>query len=58
MEIVRRCRCITERKRFHATGFHGDDVVEVLQAAFNEQKLASRDDETVLLEDAGSDDGV
>ena len=58
MEIVGRCRRIAERQRFHAVDFHGDDVVEILQAAFDEKELASRDGETVLLEDVRSDDGV
>jgi len=39
-------------------GFHGDDAVEVLELAFDEEEALAEDLEFELVEGVGSDDGV
>src|ERR1051325_5628279 len=45
-------------ENLHAIGFHGNDIVDILQAAFDQEKFTSNNCEAILLKNVGRDDCI
>ena len=58
VEIVRSGFGACDAQRLNAFRFHGDDIVLILQASFDQQKLMMNDHGMILLEKLRRDDGI
>src|SRR3989440_12991376 len=58
MKIVRSGFRLRYRERKNAFRFHGDVVVLILQAPFNQQKLLMHHNEMILMKKLWSNDGI
>src|SRR2546423_7251083 len=58
MKIVRSGFGLGDRQGTNALRFDGDDILLILQTAFNEQKLLMDDGDVILLKQLRGDDGI
>ena len=58
VEIVRDGFGFRDEQRQHAFGFDGDDVVLILQDAFDGEKFLAGQQQAILMKQVGCDDGV
>src|SRR5579859_1654303 len=58
VEIVRSDFGARDAQRLNTLHFHGDDVVLILQASFDQQKLVMNDHGMILLEKLRRNDGI
>src|SRR6185437_8851648 len=58
VEIVGRNFGGADLQRLHPVGLNRDHVVEILQGSFNQQELLANQQQAIVLEQIGSDDGI
>ena len=58
MKIMGHDSSLTDGKNLDAVCLHGNDVIDILKASFDEKESAFDDREPVLLKNIGRDDGV
>src|SRR4029453_4496535 len=58
MKVVRNNGRFANGHDLHARGFNGNDVIDILQSAFDEKKFSSDDDKSIFRKQVRRDDRI